>query len=95
MSGRCYVSTTPRRSSSLSSSEISSKQLLNNQQKILESILDKLDNQASQINVLTDKIEILEKSQAIDHNAGCMKSKKVVKDMLVSFNFFSRGINDN
>lgn len=90
MSGRCYVSTTPRRSSSLSSStpispEISSKQLLNNQQRILESILDKLDNQASQINVLTDKIETLEKSQAIDHNAGCKKSKKVVKDMLVRY----------
>ena len=68
--------------------------MLNNQQKILESILDKLDNQASQINVLTDKIETLEKSQAFDHNAGCMKSKKVVKDMLVSFKYFSRGIND-
>ena len=80
MSGRCYVSTTPPRSSLFSSTaEISSKQLLNNQQKILESILDKLDNQASQINVLTDKIETLEKSQAFDHNAGCMKSKKVVK----------------
>ena len=68
--------------------------MLNNQHKILESILDKLDNQASQINVLTDKIETLEKSQAFDHNAGCMKSKKVVKDMLVSFKYFSRGIND-